>query len=64
MEVTDTGDPGREEFFRNLFQSTGVTASQAGPCENRLRGSSIWLSPASSSHHRDRVKSMIHQRML
>ena len=37
MEVTDTGDPGREEFFRNLFQSTGVTASQAGPCENGFR---------------------------
>ena len=29
MEVIDTWDPGRKEFFRNLFQSTGVTPARS-----------------------------------
>ena len=60
MEVIDTWEPGRKEFFRNLFQSAGVTP---GPCEK-------WAELGSSPpffchqlHHlisEDKITSMIH----
>lgn len=61
MEVTDTWEPGRKEFFRNLFQSAGVTP---GPCEKWAELGSSPPFCCHQLHHlisEDNITSMIHQ---